>query len=107
MFVIARTRIADYDTWKRAFDGEVDVRIRHGARGHHVFRDERDRTALTVLIEVASRGGAEGLMKYDLAHVRAMNRGRIAGDAHGSHWRIDYLDEVDSANYSGTETTCS
>lgn len=100
MFVIARSRIADYDTWKRAFDTQVDARIRHGARGHHVFRAEQDGKELTVMIEVASYGGAAGLMNYDVAHLRAMERGRVEGCPHGSHWRIDYLDEVETADYT-------
>jgi hypothetical protein len=102
MFVVARTRIADYDTWKRAFDAEVDARIRHGARGHQVLRAERDGNELAVMIEVASYGGAEGLMKYDLTHVRAMDRGRVDSGSHRDSWRIDYLDEVDTADYTGS-----
>lgn len=101
MFVIARSRIGDYATWKRAFDAQVDARIRHGARGHQVFRAEQDGTELTVMIEVASYGGAEGLMKHDLAHVRAMDRGRVEGGPHRGSWRIDYLDEVETAGYTG------
>lgn len=118
MFVIARSRIGDYDAWKRAFDGQVDERIRHGARGHHVFRAEQDGKELTVMIEVASYGGAQGLMSH-VAHLHAMDRSRrVARGPHGGNWRIDYLDEVDTADYmefprfataieAGKETRCS
>lgn len=99
MFVIARSRIADYDTWKRAFDTQVDARIRHGARGHHVFRADPDGKELTVMIEVASYGGAVGLMKYDVAHLRAIERG-VEGGPHRGNWRIDYLDEAETADYT-------
>lgn len=100
MFVIARSRIGDYDGWKRAFDGEVDARIRHGARGHQVFRGERDGNELAVMIEVASSGGAEWLMKYDIAHLRAMDRGHLERRPPGGNWRIDYLDEIETADYT-------
>lgn len=100
MFVIARSRTGDYDVWKRTFDGEIDERIRHGARGHYVFRGEQDGKELTVLIEVASQGGAEGLMSY-AAHLHAMDRCRASGSPLDGNWRIDYLDEVDTADYLG------
>jgi hypothetical protein len=88
MFAIANFRVADYDTWKRAFDGHVDARIRHGATGHRVFRAEEDGKALTVMIEVTSRGGAEGLMKYDVSLLRALDRGGVEGCPHGGKWQV-------------------
>lgn len=74
LYVITRFRIQDYATWKVAFDDTVDVRIRHGAVGHQVFRSQDDENTLIVILEFTSRGGAIGLTKDDaslLSGVRA------------------------------------
>jgi quinol monooxygenase YgiN len=36
--VIVRHRVKDYDTWKPFFDEHADVRRRHGAVGHELYR---------------------------------------------------------------------
>jgi hypothetical protein len=99
VFLLARFRIADYETWKAAFDDEAETRIRHGAKGHRVFRGEEDENALTVLIEFASRGGAVSLAEDDVSVLYTIRRADIEGGPHGGKWQIDYLDEVDTANY--------
>jgi hypothetical protein len=38
----------------------VDARIRHGAKGHRIFRSEEDENAMRAMIEFTSRGGAVG-----------------------------------------------
>lgn len=34
-----RHSVADFDTWKRAFDGNLSARTGHGATSHRVLRD--------------------------------------------------------------------
>ena len=36
--VIVRHRVRDYDTWKPVFDEHGEVRRRHGALGHQLYR---------------------------------------------------------------------
>jgi hypothetical protein len=100
VFLIARCRVAEYGTWKRVFDEHVDARIRHGARGHRVFRNEEDENALTIMIEFTSRGGAEGLAENDISVMTAIDRSGVEGGPHGGEWQIEYLDEVDAADYA-------
>jgi hypothetical protein len=100
VFVIARFRIADYDTWKAAFDDHVEARIRHGAIGHRVFRVEGDENALTVMVEFTSHGGAVGLIRDDVSTLDAIRRGGVEGGPHDVKWQLDYVDQVDVADYS-------
>jgi hypothetical protein len=100
VFVIARFRIADYDTWKAAFDDHVEARIRHGAIGHRIFRVEDDENALTVMVEFTSRGGAVGLTRDDFSTLSAIRRGGVEGGPHDVKWQLDYVDQVDVADYT-------
>jgi hypothetical protein len=100
MFVIERFRVAEFDTWKAAFDDHVDSRIRHGAIGHRVLRDEDNPNAVTVVLEFASRGGAISLEKYDVSLLDAIRRGGITGGPHQLSRRVDYLDVADAADYT-------
>ena len=100
MFVIARFRISDYNTWKAAFDDHVEARIRHGAKGHRVFRIEDDENALTVMVEFASHGGAVGLVRDDVSILGAIRRGGVEGGPHHVKWQLDYVNEVDVADYA-------
>jgi len=52
------------------------------------------------VIEFTSRGGAEGLTEYDVSVLCAIDRGGVEGGAHGGRWQIDYVDEVDAADYT-------
>jgi hypothetical protein len=100
VFVIARFRVADYDLWKPVFDEHVDARIRHGAKGHRVFRADEDGNALTVILEFASRGGAEGFTKHNVSLLCALDRAGVEGGAHGGKWQFDVIEEVDAADYT-------
>ena len=51
-----RHSVADYDTWKAAFDDHADIRRGHGATGHRVLRDGND---LLVLVEFPDASSAE------------------------------------------------
>jgi hypothetical protein len=99
LYVIARFPIADYKTWKVAFDEHARARIRRGAKGHQVFRGEEDENALIVMIEFTSPGGAVGLTEDDVSVLCAIRRGGVEGGPHGGRWQIDYLEEVDTADY--------
>lgn len=53
--VAVRHSVADYETWKAAFDEHDQVRRSHGATGHRVLRDGND---LLVLLEFPSDSAA-------------------------------------------------
>lgn len=100
MYVIARFRVSDYEAWKKVFDEDVNARIRHGARSHRVFRAQDDENAVTLLLEFASRGGAEGLTKREPSVARSMRHGGVEGGPHGGTRELVYVDEVDAADYT-------
>lgn len=50
-----RHSVADYNTWKVAFDDHASVRRSHGATGHRVLRDGND---LLVLLEFPDASAA-------------------------------------------------
>jgi hypothetical protein len=103
MYVIERFRVADYDTWKAAFDDHVDARIRHGAVGHRVLRDENNPDQLTLVVEFTSRGGAYSAEHHDVSLLEAIRRGGVVGGPHQFSRRIDYLDVVEAADYSSCQ----
>lgn len=100
MFVLLRIRVRDYEVWKSVFDGRADARIRHGALGHRVLRDDDDPNALTLILELASSGGAISLVEYDVSTLAALGDGGVEGGPHRPAWQIDYLEEADAADYS-------
>ena len=99
MYVITRFRIEDYATWKVAFDDTVDVRIRHGAVGHQVFRSQDDENTLIVTLEFTSRGGAIGLTRDDASLLSAIRAAGIEGGPHDVKWQLDYVEQTDTADY--------
>ena len=46
---IARHRVADYDAWKRVYDGAADMQRAGGVREHAVLRDRDDPSLITVV----------------------------------------------------------
>lgn len=52
-------QVADFDDWKKVFDGHATVRQQHGATGHRVYRDLTDPTEIVVHSDFESREAAE------------------------------------------------
>jgi hypothetical protein len=100
MFVTARFLVSDYDMWKAAFDAHVDARIRHGAVGHCVLRAEDNPNALTLILEFTSRGGAISLFEHNVSTLQAIRRGGVEGGPHHLKWQVNYLEELDAADYT-------
>lgn len=57
--LIVRHRVADFDTWKRAFDGMTALRQKHGFTGHTLVRDASDPNLVTIINEVKDLAGAK------------------------------------------------
>jgi hypothetical protein len=93
--VLVRLRVHEYETWKAVFDGHEEARVRHGGVGHRILRDADNPSALTLLLEFTSLGGATGFMR-DISLVHAMRAGGVEGGPHGGGYHIDYLQELDT-----------
>lgn len=50
-YLLVRHRVADYEEWKRAFDGVDEVRREAGSRGGTVFQGTDDPDEVVVLLE--------------------------------------------------------
>ena len=93
--VLMRLRIHEFETWKAVFDGHEEARVRHGGVGHRILRDAHDPSALTVLLEFTSLGGATGFTR-DISLLQAMRAGGVEGGPHGGDYHIDYLEQLDT-----------
>jgi hypothetical protein len=93
--VLMRFRIREYETWKAAFDGHEEARVRHGGIGHRLLRDADDALALTVLVEFTSLGGATGFTR-DISLLQAIRASGIEGGPHGGGYDIAYLEELET-----------
>ena len=58
-------RVADFDTWKSAFDGNRQGRIDHGFVGHHINRAEEDPNSLSVYLAAGDVASAQAYVVSD------------------------------------------
>lgn len=81
MQLIVRHGIEDYDTWRRAFDGDVEARGQASLTLLQIWRDLDDRRSVWLLYEVHDRKRAEAYFD-GLAQVHARQSGVTATDRH-------------------------
>jgi len=58
-------QVADFDTWKSAFDGNRQGRIDHGFVGHHINRAEEDPNLLSVYLAAGDVAAAQAYVVSD------------------------------------------
>jgi len=63
--VIIRHRVADYDTWKAAFDEHGSARRDHGLADTGLLRDEDDPSMVTVLMSTDDTARAREFFASD------------------------------------------
>jgi heme-degrading monooxygenase HmoA len=93
MILIVQHRVRDYDTWKAVFDEHGDVRRRHGATGHELYRGLEDTNEITVVNHFPSKEQAEGFAA-DPSLKEAMERGGVTGEP-----RITWARETEAVDY--------
>jgi hypothetical protein len=93
--VHVRLRVHDYESWKAVFDGHEEARVRHGGVGHRILRDAHDPSALTILLEFTSLGGATGFAQ-DISLSYALRASGVEGGPHGGAYHIDCLEELET-----------
>jgi hypothetical protein len=57
--LIVRHRVANFESWKKAFDGMTDVRRSHGWISTIVYRDATDPNVVTIVNRVKDLDGAK------------------------------------------------
>ena len=93
MIIIVQHKVRDYDTWKPAFDEHEDVRRRHGATGHELYRGADDPNELTIVSHFPTREQAEAFAA-DPSLKEAMERGGVISEP-----RITWAREAESVDY--------
>src|SRR4051812_10391533 len=90
--MIHKTVVADYDVWKKEFDGGDPLRKRHGALSYTISRDSNEASKITVISKWPDLGSVRGF----LAVVRSDTvkvKGAVAPD-------ITLLEDVDEHSYT-------
>jgi heme-degrading monooxygenase HmoA len=93
MILIAQHKVRDYDTWKPVFDEHGDIRRRHGAIGHELYRGLDDPNEITVVNHFPSREQAEAFAA-DPSLKAAMERGGVISEP-----RITWAEETEAVDY--------
>ncbi len=90
-YVLSRTRLKDYETWKAAFAGPEGRAARKaaGAKSWRIFRSQNDPNDITVLFEWNSLDNARKY--YDTEAFRKKQPKVVLSDP-----EIFYLEEVES-----------
>ena len=57
--LIVRHRVANFEAWKKVFDGMVDIRRAHGWTSAIVYRDATDPNMVTIVNRVKDVDGAK------------------------------------------------
>jgi quinol monooxygenase YgiN len=94
--VIVRHRVSDYGAWKPVFDEHGEVRRRHGATGHQLFRVSGDENELVILNVFRDAAGAQAFIA-DPSLPAAMQRAGVVGEPD-----IRVAELAESADYSVT-----
>jgi heme-degrading monooxygenase HmoA len=85
--------VRDYDTWKSVFDEHAEIRRRHGATGHYLYRGLEDPNEITIVLHFPSRTEAEAFAA-DPSLKDAMERGGVIGEP-----RMTWAEETESVDY--------
>lgn len=93
MNLIVQHRVADFDSWKPAFDAHETARIAAGAKRHWVFTDAGDPNDVVVVIEFDSRAQAEVFLA-DPSLPEAMANAGVVGEPH-----VHYRELVEKKDY--------
>ncbi len=93
MILIVQHKVRDYDTWKPVFDEHGDIRRRHGATGHELYRSVDDPNEVTIVNHFPSKEQAEAFA-VDPSLKEAMERGGVIGEP-----RVTRARETETVGY--------
>ena len=78
MILMVEHRVADYEAWKRGFDGHRDVQERYGATGYLVYRRTDDPAIVAVIMQFPTLEQLEGVVG-DPSLAQAMESAGVVG----------------------------
>ena len=93
MIVLVQHKVRDFDAWKPVFAEHGDIRRRHGATGHVLYRGLDDPNEVTIVNFFPSREQAQAFLA-DPSLKEAMDRGGVISEP-----RLTWADEVETVDY--------
>ncbi len=95
--VLIHHEVADYTTWKAAFDAAFDWRRKSGERSCHIFRSAGSVNDLTLFFEWESLEKARAFVASEELKAKMASAG-VKGAP-----RVDFLSEVHSVHRSAAD----
>ena len=93
---IVRHRVADFDAWKKVYDGFAPIQTEHGVLGHQVLRSIENPNDVIVTHAFDSREAAKAF--FAMPELKeAMSEAGVNADS----VEISYFDEVESGTLVG------
>ena len=97
--LVVRFRTEEYERWNAAFDEQRELRVKHGATGHILYRNASDPNDFELVITFTSGGGARGytweVAWFNLQRMAAMDAGR----GRRGHWDETIRETIDAVSY--------
>ena len=93
---LVRHRVADFDAWKKIYDGFAPIQTEHGVLGHQVLRSIENPNDVIVTHTFDSREAAREF--FAMPELKeAMSKAGVNADS----LQISYFDEIESATLVG------
>jgi len=93
---LVRHRVADFDTWRKEYDGFAPIQAEHGVQGHQVLRSIENPNDVIVTHTFDSREAASAF--FAMPELKeAMGKAGVDPNS----VKISYFDEVESGSLVG------
>jgi quinol monooxygenase YgiN len=93
---LVRHRVADFDAWKKVYDGFAPIQAEHGVLGHQVLRSIENPNDVIVTHTFDSREAAKAF--FAMPELKeAMSQAGVDADS----VQISYFDEVEAGTLVG------
>jgi len=93
---VVRHRVADFDAWKKMYDGFAPIQAEHGVQGHEVLRSIENPNDVIVTHRFDSREAARAF--FAMPELKeAMSQGGVSAESVD----VSYYDEVETGALVG------
>lgn len=93
---VVRHRVADFDAWKKMYDGFAPIQADHGVQGHEVLRSIENPNDVIVTHRFDSREAARAF--FAMPELKeAMSQGGVSAES----VEVSYYDEVETGALVG------
>jgi quinol monooxygenase YgiN len=93
---LVRHRVADFDAWRKVYDGFAPIQAEHGVHAHQVLRSIENPNDVIVTHTFDSREAAKAF--FAMPELKeAMNKAGVNADS----VQISYFEEIESATLVG------